>query len=123
MVSKSSVEVEYRGVSNVVSETCWIRNLLLELHCPIPTATLVYCNNVSTVYLSGNPTHHECTKHIEMDIHFVREKVQYGDVRVLHVLSQYQIVDIFIKRLPEVLFDDFQFSLSVRKPPDSTAEV
>ena len=58
-----------------------------------------------------------------MDIHFVREKVQYGDVRVLHVLSQYQIVDIFIKRLPEVLFDDFQFSLSVRKPPDSTAEV
>ena len=121
MVSKSSVEVEYRGVSNVVSETCWIRNLLLELHCPIPTATLVYCNNVSTVYLSGNPLHHQRTKHIKMDIHFVREKVQHGDVRVLHVPSRYQIADIFTKGLPQVLFDDFRSSLSVRKPSNLTA--
>ena len=50
-VSRSSVEAEYRGVANVVSETCWIRNLLLELHCPIPTTTLVYCDNVSAIYL------------------------------------------------------------------------
>ena len=40
-VSKSSAEAEYRGVANVVSEACWIRNLLLELHCSIPSATLV----------------------------------------------------------------------------------
>ena len=39
-VSKSSAEAEYRGVANVVSETCWVRNLLLEHHCPIRTTTL-----------------------------------------------------------------------------------
>ncbi|XP_050909643.1 uncharacterized mitochondrial protein AtMg00810-like [Lathyrus oleraceus] len=74
-LSRSSAEAEYRGVANVVSESCWIHNLLLELHFPIPQATLVYCDNVSAIYLFGNPVQHQRTKHIEMDIHFVREKI------------------------------------------------
>ena len=69
-VSMSSAKAEYRGVANVVSETCWLRNLLLELHCPIRTTTLVYCDNVSTIYLLDNPAHYQRTKHIKMDIHF-----------------------------------------------------
>ena len=72
---KYSVEAEYHVVANVNSKTCWIRNLLLELYCPLPTATLIYCDNVSVVYLSGNPVYHQRTKHIEMDIHFVHKKV------------------------------------------------
>ena len=88
-VSKYSVEAEYRGVVNAVSKTCWIRNLLLELYCFIPSATLVYCDNVSVFYLAGNPVHHQRAKHIEIDIHFVWEKVRRGDVRVLHVPTRY----------------------------------
>ena len=122
-VSKSSAEAEYRGVANVVSETYWLRNLILEHHCPIITATLVYCDNVSAVYLSGNPVHHQHPKHIEMKIHFLREKVKCCDIRVLHVPSWYQIADIFTKGLPQVLSDDFRFSLNVRKPPDSNTGV
>ncbi|XP_021760552.1 uncharacterized protein LOC110725373 [Chenopodium quinoa] len=116
-ISKSSAEAEYRGVANVVAESCWLRNLLLELHCPINKATVVYCDNVSAVYLSGNPVQHQRTKHIEMDIHFVREKVALGQVRVLHVPSRYQIADIFTKGLPQLLFDDFRNNLGVHKPP------
>ncbi|KAJ9536884.1 hypothetical protein OSB04_029617 [Centaurea solstitialis] len=122
-LSRSSAEAEYRGVANVVSESCWIRNLLLELHCPITKTTLVYCDNVSAVYLSGNPVQHQRTKHIEMDIHFVREKVARGQVRVLHVPSRYQIADIFTKGLPLQLFDDFRDSLNVRQPPVLTKGV
>jgi len=122
-LSKSSCEAEYRGVANVVSESCWLRNLLLELHCPLRKATLVYCDNVSAIYLSGNPVHHQRTKHIEMDILFVREKVARGDVRVLHVPSRHQIADIFTKGLPRVLFEDFRDSLSVRGPPALTTGV
>lgn len=70
-MSRSSAEAEYRGVANVVSEISWLRNLLLELHHPPSHATIVYCDNVSVVYLSGNPVQHQRTKHIEMDIHFV----------------------------------------------------
>ncbi|GJS08694.1 ribonuclease H-like domain-containing protein [Tanacetum coccineum] len=71
-LSHSSAEAEYRGVANVVAETAWIRNLLRELHSPLSTTTLVYCDNVSAVYLSSNPVQHQQTKHIEIDIHFVR---------------------------------------------------
>ncbi|GJU07204.1 ribonuclease H-like domain-containing protein [Tanacetum coccineum] len=120
-LSRSSAEAEYRGVANVVAETSWIRNLLRELHTPLFTATLVYCDNVSAVYMSANPVQHQRTKHIEIDIHFVRDKVAAGHVRVLHVPSRFQYADIFTKGLPYPLFADFRSSLSVRKTPAPTA--
>ncbi|KAJ9541409.1 hypothetical protein OSB04_027915 [Centaurea solstitialis] len=122
-VSRSSAEAEYRGVANVVAEICWLRNLLLELNRPLSRATLVYCDNVSAIYLSGNPVQHQRTKHIELDIHFVREHVQWGCVRVLHVPSRFQVADIFTKGLSRVLFDDFRSSLNIRPPNLSTAGV
>lgn len=112
-LSRSSAEAEYRGVANAVAETSWLRNLLRELHSPLHTTTIVYCDNVSAVYLSSNPAQHQRPKHIEIDIHFVRDQVAAGQVHVLHVLSCYQYADIFTKGLPFALFDDFQTSLSV----------
>ncbi|GAA0163896.1 hypothetical protein LIER_39681 [Lithospermum erythrorhizon] len=87
-LSRSSVEAEYRGVANVVSKAWWLRNLLLEFHHPLTTASIVYCDNISAIYLSKNPVQHQRTKHVELDIHFVREKVALGQVRVLHVPSK-----------------------------------
>ncbi|KAK1686644.1 hypothetical protein QYE76_047492 [Lolium multiflorum] len=81
IVSRSSAEAEYRAVANVVAECTWLRQLLSELSCPIDKATLVFCDNVSAVYLSANSVHHRRTKHIELDIHFVREQVALGRVR------------------------------------------
>ncbi|GJS47901.1 ribonuclease H-like domain-containing protein [Tanacetum coccineum] len=111
-ISRSSAKAEYRGVANVVTETAWIRNLLRELHSPLLTATLVYCDNVSAVYMSANPVQHQRTKHIEIDIHFVRDMVKAGHVRVLHVPSSFQYADIFTKGLPSALFEDFRSNLS-----------
>ena len=79
-ISRSSAEAEYRGVANVVSEATWLRNLLLEMKIHISRATIVYCDNVSAIYLSSNPVQHQRTKHVEIDIHFVREKVLMGHV-------------------------------------------
>ncbi|GKE43313.1 ribonuclease H-like domain-containing protein [Tanacetum coccineum] len=76
--SRSSADAEYRGVANVVAETAWLRNLLRELNSPLSTATLVYCDNVSSVHMSANPVQHQRTKHIEIDIHFVRDIVTAG---------------------------------------------
>ncbi|GJU68136.1 ribonuclease H-like domain-containing protein [Tanacetum coccineum] len=87
---------EYQGVANVVVEMRGFRNLLLELH-------------------------HQRTKHIEIDIHFVREYVASGQVRVLHVPSRFQYADIFTKGLPTALFLEFRSSLNVRRPPAPTA--
>ncbi|GJS01308.1 ribonuclease H-like domain-containing protein [Tanacetum coccineum] len=88
-LSRSSDEAEYHGVANAVAETSWICNLLRELHTLLFTTTLVYCDNSSAVYMSANPVQHQRTKHIEIDIHFVRDKVAAGHVRVLHVPSRF----------------------------------
>lgn len=120
-ISRSSAEAEYRGVANAVSETTWIRTLLLELKIPLQRATVVYCDNVSAIYLSSNPVQHQRTKLVEIDIHFVREKVEIGQVRVLHVPSAQKFADVFTKGLSLALFLDFKNSLSVR-PPDASTE-
>lgn len=118
-VSRSSAEAEYRAVASAVAESCWVRQLLQELRRPVHTATVVYCDNVSAVYLSANPVQHRRTKHIELDIHFVREKVALGAVRVLHVPTTLQYADIFTKGLPSSLFHQFRSSLHLASLPSS----
>ncbi|XP_062230159.1 uncharacterized mitochondrial protein AtMg00810-like [Phragmites australis] len=113
-VSRSSTEAEYRAVANVVAEVTWLRQLLLELHCPVRQASVVYCDNLSAAYLSTNPVQHQRTKHIEIDLHFVRDKVATGAVRVLHVPTSSQYADIFTKGLPTSVFTEFRSSLNIR---------
>nr|GEU37655.1 hypothetical protein [Tanacetum cinerariifolium] len=110
-----------KRVANVIAETAWVRNLLRELHSPLMTATLVYCDKVSVVYMSANPDQHQRTKQIEIDIHFVRDMVTTGHVRVLHVPSRFHYADIFTKGLSSALFEEFRSSLSVRLPSALTA--
>ncbi|XP_058725437.1 uncharacterized mitochondrial protein AtMg00810-like [Vicia villosa] len=77
LVAKSSAEAEYRSLALAASEILWVQSLLHELCLPIPTP-VIYCDNQSTVALSHNPVLHSRTKHMELDIFFVREKVLYA---------------------------------------------
>ena len=86
-MSRSSVEAEYRAVANTVAEASWLRQLLSELQSPLQRATLVYCDNISAVYMSANPVQHQRTKHIEIDLHFVREHVALG----LYIVIPYNL--------------------------------
>ncbi|XP_066341800.1 uncharacterized mitochondrial protein AtMg00810-like [Miscanthus floridulus] len=87
----------------------------------VPTTTVAFCDNISSVYMSRNPVHHRRTKHIGLDIHFVREKVAIGELRVTHVPSARQLADVFTKGLPSALFFDFRDSLSVTTADVDTA--
>ncbi|KAK1677814.1 hypothetical protein QYE76_038662 [Lolium multiflorum] len=120
-VSRSSAEAEYRAVANCIAETVWLRQLLTELHLPAVAATVVYCDNVSATYMSSNPVQHQRTKHIEIDLHFVRDRVALGEARVLHVPTSLQYADIFTKGLPTAVFEEFRSSLNVLSSPVSTA--
>jgi hypothetical protein len=93
------VEAEYRVLANGVAEASWLRQLLHELHSPLQRVSLVYCDNVSVVYLSISL--------VEIDLHFVLERVATGDVRVLSVTTTLQFADIFTKGLPSSVFTDF----------------
>jgi hypothetical protein len=113
VVSRSSAEVEYRVVANGMAEACWLRQILQDLHAPLMKSTLIYCN-ISTVYLSTNPIQHQRMKHIGIDLHFVREHMAISDVRVLHVPTTSQFVDIFMKGVPTSLFSEFRYSVNIR---------
>jgi len=64
------------------------------------------------MYLSTNPVQHQRTKHV-IDLHFVRDRVTVGDVRVLHVPTTSQFADIFTKGLPSSTFTEFRTSLNI----------
>jgi hypothetical protein len=107
VVSRSSAEAEYRVVVNDVAEATWLRQLLHGIQTPPSQCTLVYCDNISVVSLSTNPVQHQRTKHVEIDLYFIREKVTIGQVRVLHVPTISQFTDIFTKGLPSSVFNEF----------------
>jgi hypothetical protein len=107
VVSHSSAEEEYRAVANGVAEACWLRQLLQELHNPLSRATVVYYDNVSAVYLSINPVQHQRTKHVEINLQFIHERIAIGDVCVLHIPMTSQFADIFTKGLLSSVFSEF----------------
>jgi hypothetical protein len=118
VVSRSSAEVEYRIVTNDVAEASWLHQLLQELHNPLQHVTLVYCDNVSVVYLSTNPVQHQRTKHVEIDLHFVYERVAAGDIHVLSVPTTLQFAGIFTKGCRRVFSPSFDsVSTSVQDRP------
>ncbi|TQE01264.1 hypothetical protein C1H46_013171 [Malus baccata] len=103
-VSRSSTEAEYRALAIAAAELAWVRQVLCDLCVPLFTAPVLYCDNISGIALSSNPVFHSRVKHIEIDYHFVRERVIRGDLHVLHVSSKEQFADILTKGLSAPLF-------------------
>ncbi|RVW86354.1 Retrovirus-related Pol polyprotein from transposon RE2 [Vitis vinifera] len=80
VVARSSTEAEYRALTITTAELYWIRMLLKELHISLPTAPTIWCDNSGALALASNPVFHARTKHIEVDFHFIREKVANRDI-------------------------------------------
>ena len=98
-VSRSSAEAEYRAMAHVTCELTWLIALLKDLGVPHTQPALLYCDNQAALHIAANPVFHERTKHIEIDCHIVREKIQTGMLKTLHVASQHQLADILTKPL------------------------
>ena len=112
VVSRSSTEAEYRSLAYLVSEITWIRFLLQELNIPVPVP-VIWVDNLSTIALASNPVLHSRAKHIELDIHFVRDKVVAKEVELRHVPSFDQVADILTKPLSQQFFTRLRNKLGV----------
>ena len=84
-VSRSSIESEYRALAIAATKLCWLRNLLRDLGVYLPDTPILWCDNVSALAIASNPVFHAYTKHIEVDFHFVRERVLHKDLAVKFV--------------------------------------
>ena len=97
-VSRSSAEAEYRALASLTCELQWFFYLLKDLGIE-PCTAVIYCDNTSAIKIAENPVFHERTKHIDIDCHIVRQKLQQGLIKLLSVSSSHQLVDCFTKPL------------------------
>ncbi|KAL9437525.1 hypothetical protein AB3S75_023399 [Citrus x aurantiifolia] len=104
VVSRSTIEAEYRSLADLSCELQWLKALFADLGHLQHDPMIVYCDNQSALYIAENPVYHERTKHIELDCHFVRERVQSNLLLPLHIPTSMQVADVFTKPLGHALF-------------------
>jgi len=118
-VARSSTEAEYKALADGTAEVIWLQYLLTYLQIPTASAPIIWCDNLGATYLSANPVFHARTKHIEIDYHFVRDRVAKKEIQIRFISSRDQLADVFTKPLPASSFTAFRFKLRVVPPPSA----
>nr|GEV64003.1 putative reverse transcriptase, RNA-dependent DNA polymerase [Tanacetum cinerariifolium] len=115
VVSLSSAEAEFRGISRGLAEVLWIRKLT-EVGFPPKEATQVMCDNEAAIQISKNPVQHDRTKHVEIDWHFIKEKLEVGIIKIPFVKSKDQLADILTKAVGSTIFNKCLDKLNFGNP-------
>jgi hypothetical protein len=102
VVARSSAEDEYRTMTSTVSELIWIKHLLRDMKIEVKGAMDMYRDNQVARHIASNSVFHERTKYIEVDCHFVREKIQSAKIKTPFVRNHEQLADIFTKALDKL---------------------
>ncbi|RVW28756.1 Retrovirus-related Pol polyprotein from transposon RE2 [Vitis vinifera] len=111
VVARSSAKAEYKALAQGICEGIWIKRVLSELGQTSSSPILMMCDNQATISIAKNPVHHERTKHVEIDRHFITEKVTSETVKLNYVPTKHQNADILTKALPRPNFEDLTCKL------------
>jgi Reverse transcriptase (RNA-dependent DNA polymerase)/GAG-pre-integrase domain len=119
-VALSTCEAEYVAQTQAVKEAIWLKGLLVELSDMhnnelSPSAVILYADNQGAIALAKNPVFHGRTKHIDIQHHFVREKVESGDVHFEYIPTEQQVADGLTKPLSRGSFEAFRKALGVEQ--------
>jgi hypothetical protein len=74
-------------MTSTMSELIWIKQLLADIGIEARNSMKMFCNNQAARHIASNPVFHERTKHIEVDCHFIRERIQAKKIETLYVKS------------------------------------
>ena len=112
-VAKSTTEAGYISLSLAAQEAIWLRRLLFDVGCDVDSPTVIYEDNHGAIELSKNPKFHNRTKHIDINHHFIRERVLSKEILVNYCPTDNMTADIMTKGLSRNKFEKFRDLLSV----------
>ncbi|GJU69925.1 probable carboxylesterase 2 [Tanacetum coccineum] len=98
-VSRSSTEAEYESMAVTTYELVWLTYLLQDLHIQVQVPITLFCDNKAAQPIAANPCYHERTKHLDIDSHFTRDKVQEDFLQIAYIPTNLRLADIITKAL------------------------
>lgn len=98
-LSRSSMEAKYRSMASTTCELVWLLTLLAIFQISHSNSVHLYCDNIVALHIIANPVFHECTKYIELDFHFIYDKIQSSIIKTFYVPPHQQLANVLIKAL------------------------
>ncbi|GJR76061.1 retrovirus-related pol polyprotein from transposon TNT 1-94 [Tanacetum coccineum] len=117
IVSRSSTEAEYKSMAATTCELLWLSYLLKDLQIHVHILVTLFCDNKSAQQIAANPCYHDRTKHLDIDCHFTRDKVQDGFLQTAYIPTQSQIADIMTKALGKLQHSYLSHKLGLAESP------
>ncbi|CAN6710697.1 unnamed protein product [Malus baccata var. baccata] len=114
VVARSSAKAKFHGMSHGLCEVLWLKKLLRDLGFKPKCAMKLHYDNKATIEIAHNPVQHDRTKHVEIDRHFIKEKLNAGIIMFLFVGSEYQLVDVLTKDVSNSVFSNSLDKLGMR---------
>nr|XP_016461238.1 PREDICTED: uncharacterized mitochondrial protein AtMg00810-like [Nicotiana tabacum] len=113
-VFRSSVEAEFRSMASCTAEITWLVGMFKELGIHVDLPVQLMCDNKPSIEITANPISHERTKHIDINYHFVRERIIHGLIKTEHVSTKEKLAHLLIKGLGKAQHDYLLRNLGVK---------
>ena len=104
-------------LTSATCESIWLRCILEEVGTREKQATKIQCDNQSSIKLAHNPVYHARSKHIELQHHLVREKIESQEIELIYCNTSENVADVFTKPIGRIYFEDPRKKLGVFKNP------
>jgi hypothetical protein len=114
VVARSSAEAEFRAMAHGICEMLWLKAMLKELGVHSKDPMKLYCDNKAAISIAHNPVQHDRTKHVEVDRHFIKEKLTEGLICTPFVRTENQLADILTKGVSNKIFNSALDKLGIR---------
>ena len=118
IIARSSTKAEYRSLALATKEVMWLQSLFSELGLPkMSKVLIIWCDNTRAKSMASHDTFHARTKHVKIDVLFVRDRIEAKELEVKYVPTEEQIANIFTKPLTTTRFEFFRSKLTVEESP------
>ena len=105
VVAQSSAKAQFRAMAAGVCELLWFKIIIEDLKVQWSKPMKLYYDNKSTIIITQNLVQHDRTKHIEIDMHFIKEKLDNGLICTPYVPTRHQLADVVTKELCSNVFN------------------